>query len=547
MGGAKIGVKMQRVIGGPRPMVQGLWFLLLLSSVLGPLSSEAQAPQLINYQGRLLNGTNLVNGAVGMRLRLYDLPAGGTLLYADSNVVSVVDGLYSTYIGDGTYFGDLGQALTNEQLWLEVRVENTILTPRERLVAVPYALQTRGLLAKAGDNVVLNPDTAGSGNSIHDSANVSAIGGGDGNFVSSNCIGDVVSGGLNNNIGYFSYYSAIGGGNNNAISLDTDYARIDGGQNNLLLTNADYSVIGGGRDNRVDPQSQDSTIAGGRNNFIADLVSHGSIGGGAWNRLMADMIAPTIGGGRGNRIEGHSDYSAIAGGHTNLVDGFAPYSAIGGGRRNVIEGNTFGAVIPGGSSNLVQEASHYAVVCGGQGNMASGQTAFAAGNWAQAVHAGSFVWADRYGAPFTSTTNNQFSVRAVNGTRIVSGVNPLFPFAATSGVELARGSGAWTTLSDVRAKENFRSVDSAALLDKVVALPVREWNYITQDASVRHLGPTAQDFKAAFGLGESDTGISTVDADGVALAAIQALARENAELKARLEAQEARLRALESR
>lgn len=53
-------------------------------------------------------------------------------------------------------------------------------------------------------------------------------------------------------------------------------------------------------------------------------------------------------------------------------------------------------------------------------------------------------------------------------------------------------------------------------------------------------GP-AQDFKAAFGAGESDTGIAAVDADGVALAAIQGLNRkleetraENAELRKRL-------------
>ena len=49
------------------------------------------------------------------------------------------------------------------------------------------------------------------------------------------------------------------------------------------------------------------------------------------------------------------------------------------------------------------------------------------------------------------------------------------------------------------------------------------WNYKTQDRAVRHIGPTAQDFKAAFDVGESDTGISSVDADGVALAAIKGL------------------------
>jgi len=52
---------------------------------------------------------------------------------------------------------------------------------------------------------------------------------------------------------------------------------------------------------------------------------------------------------------------------------------------------------------------------------------------------------------------------------------------------------------------------------------VERWNYKTQDKTVQHIGPTAQDFKAEFNVGESGTGIATVDADGVALAAIQGL------------------------
>jgi len=55
---------------------------------------------------------------------------------------------------------------------------------------------------------------------------------------------------------------------------------------------------------------------------------------------------------------------------------------------------------------------------------------------------------------------------------------------------------------------------------------VREWRYTNESAGVRHLGPVAQDFQAAFGLGTDDKSIGTVDADGVALAAIQALNRK---------------------
>ena len=66
-------------------------------------------------------------------------------------------------------------------------------------------------------------------------------------------------------------------------------------------------------------------------------------------------------------------------------------------------------------------------------------------------------------------------------------------------------------------------MDGQALLTRLAAIPVSTWNYNAQPDLVRHMGPTAQDFHAAFGLGEDDKHISTVDAEGVALAAIQAL------------------------
>jgi len=81
------------------------------------------------------------------------------------------------------------------------------------------------------------------------------------------------------------------------------------------------------------------------------------------------------------------------------------------------------------------------------------------------------------------------------------------------------------------------------VLEKVVALPLNTWNYRSQAPVVRHIGPTAEDFKAAFGLGESDTGITTVDADGVALAAIQGL---NQKVETRSRELEARSRKLEA-
>jgi len=70
------------------------------------------------------------------------------------------------------------------------------------------------------------------------------------------------------------------------------------------------------------------------------------------------------------------------------------------------------------------------------------------------------------------------------------------------------------------------------VLARLMRVPVSTWSYTGQDASIRHMGPMAQDFYAAFGLGEDNKHISTVDADGVALAAIQGLAAQNQALAA---------------
>ncbi len=134
---------------------------------------------------------------------------------------------------------------------------------------------------------------------------------------------------------------------------------------------------------------------------------------------------------------------------------------------------------------------------------------------------GSMVLADASwtgGQPvFQSFRPNELVTRFVGGYYFHSNA------ALTAGVRLNPGANAWSSLSDVNSKENFRDLSGGDVLAKIAAMPIREWNYKSQDASIRHIGPTAQDFHAAFGLGEDPLRISTIDADGVALAAVQAL------------------------
>ncbi len=79
----------------------------------------------------------------------------------------------------------------------------------------------------------------------------------------------------------------------------------------------------------------------------------------------------------------------------------------------------------------------------------------------------------------------------------------------------------WTNACDKNLKEDFVEVNSEEILNKVANMDITTWRYKGTDKV--HMGPTAQDFRAAFGLGENDTSIGTVDADGVSLAAIKGL------------------------
>jgi trimeric autotransporter adhesin len=77
--------------------------------------------------------------------------------------------------------------------------------------------------------------------------------------------------------------------------------------------------------------------------------------------------------------------------------------------------------------------------------------------------------------------------------------------------------------SDRNVKSFIQSINPQAILAKVAAMPISRWVYNADEKKSWHLGPMAQDFRAAFGLGQDDKTIATVDAGGVALAAIQGL------------------------
>jgi hypothetical protein len=113
---------------------------------------------------------------------------------------------------------------------------------------------------------------------------------------------------------------------------------------------------------------------------------------------------------------------------------------------------------------------------------------------------------------------------------------------SSAGVSLAAGGTSWGAISDLRAKKNFRVADPAAVLEKLAGVSITRWNYEWEaDDASPHLGPVAQDFKAAFYPGRDDTTITTLEYDGVALMAIQGL---NQKLEQHLKRRDAEISAL---
>jgi hypothetical protein len=107
-------------------------------------------------------------------------------------------------------------------------------------------------------------------------------------------------------------------------------------------------------------------------------------------------------------------------------------------------------------------------------------------------------------------------------------------------------SGTLTQNSNVNSKENISPVDGRILLSRLEQVPVSTWNFKDDGNATRHLGPMAQDFHAAFGLGKDERSISPMDATGVALAAIKELNSVVREKEKRIIELEARIAALEA-
>jgi hypothetical protein len=415
------------------------------------------------------------------------------------------------------------------------------------------------------------------------SGNPNVIGGHSSNSVAAGAEGATIGGGTDNAAGAG---ATVGGGESNRAT-DT-YATISGGAANLA--DATLATVGGGFQNQA--SGARSTIGGGQGNATSAAAAtigggfsndanglRSTISGGAGNQASADY-ATISGGGRtnfddvntGNRVTdnygsvggggnnqaGNADgtptnaiYTTVSGGEANQAS--ANYATVGGGATNEATGNQ--STVSGGQNNKAsggfatvsggrdnEATGNHATIPGGLLNRATGDFSFAAGRGAQANGQGSFVWSDSAigpSGPFASSADNQFLARATGGFGFYTNS------AATVGCTLTAGT--WNCTSDRSAKANITPVEGREVLEQLAEVPIATWNYTTQDASVRHIGPMAQDFAAAFAVGNDNRTISTVDADGVALAAIQGLHQIVQEQEVQLATQQQQIEQLEAR
>ncbi len=281
----------------------------------------------------------------------------------------------------------------------------------------------------------------------------SSVGGGMSNTASGNYA--TVAGGYSNSAE--SLYTFVGGGNDNStrsryatvaggnLNIASGYsAAVSGGSSNIAEDSSAF--VGGGRFNRArgkyaavcgggGPTATDSNLAngmwsvvvGGRRN-TADST-YAFVGGGYINTAVDDYA--TVVGGYSNYAGGN--YTTVGGGYNNTAD--SAYATVGGGYSNVAA--AYRATVGGGYSN--NASGSYSTIPGGYNNTAYGNMSLAAGYNAYAAHRGSFVWADSSSSSlFSSTTANQFRVRAVGGIDLTGNV-AVRNTAGTIVVELGEG------------------------------------------------------------------------------------------------------------
>jgi|HubBroStandDraft_6_1064221.scaffolds.fasta_scaffold07443_5 hypothetical protein len=305
---------------------------------------------------------------------------------------------------------------------------------------------------------------------------------------------------------------------------------VDGSGN--LTTNGSINSVLTLQGNVTDPCSGlvSANVIGGTGNIVNSGVTGATIGGGGSGNVVTDDFG-TVGGGERNEAGDNSgstcdaSFATVAGGGFNTASGYA--STVAGGDNNTASGTA--SIVAGGELNTASgdhstvaggvnntASGQLSFVAGGVGNEAFGDFSFAAGQNAVTTDSGAFLWCASGGTQCGSAGTNSFEVAVYGPIFFYDGPNG-------SGCNLSAGGGSWNCSSDRNLKDNIVPIDSRSVLERVAHLPITQWKMKAEPAGRKHIGPMAQDFYAAFRLGDNDRYIALGDGQGVALAAIQAL------------------------
>jgi hypothetical protein len=594
------------------------WLFCLLFVAHG-LPGFAQGTAF-TYQGRLDSGGTPYTGSAEFQATLWNAASAGSQIAASSPaqvVVSVSNGLFVLPL-------DFGANFPSADRWLQLEVRTTIgdftlLAPRQQLTATPYAVTAVNVSGPvptaqlSGTVPSANLGGTYSGALTLNNAANSFSGSGAGLTAlnaSQLTSGTVPDARLAANVARTNQVWLHGGNAGTTSGTDfigtTDAQALEFKVNGLRAVRIEpaFNLAYGG--NGYSPNIVSGSPANvASNGIVGAVIGGGGSTGSGVNRVGADFA--TVVGGRGNSASGvFSTAMGLSSTATNIgstamggLTTASGYYSTAMGVSTTASGHYSTAM--GGETTASGEystalgyqttASGNRSVAMGEGSTATGYASVAMGRFANAIHSGSFVWADSELSSFASTLANQFSVRASGGMRLndftsmffgtrsrqmlnlfgtaygigvqdfttyfrsaehfawhkggVHNNNVYNPGAGGSRLMLLNSgglevNGTFVSSSDRNAKENFAAVNAREMLEKVASLPLSSWNY-KADPGTRHVGPMAQDFHAAFNVGPDDKRIATVDADGVALAAIQGLNEKVESGKQKTESLEQRL------
>ncbi len=326
-------------------LTSALFTLVILGMLVLVTAASAQVPPMMNYQGQLTDdtGTPVADEPHTVTFRIYD--QSSTERWVESHTVTTAEGLFSVQLGsNGSPLTD--DVLNYDECWLGITVGgDPELTPRTRLIAVPYAVRVGTVDGATGGNIT-GKVSIGTG---HTNTGPGAFVAGENNTASG-------------------AYATIGGGlDHNAGGWPAGRTTIGGGQANTA--SGEGATIAGGVQNEAGGPA--SAISGGSSNTASGQFS--AIGGGGHNSARGSY-AVVCGGGGGGLMEVDSnaalgDYTTVGGGSRNIVDG--DYSSIAGGEANLIQGDYSFTV---GYANTVAGTGDYSTLFGIESDLSADST-----------------------------------------------------------------------------------------------------------------------------------------------------------------------------